>query len=62
MDPAGRSPDGLVVEGGVGVRNGRIDWVAWRRLPADAGATETIGAEGGLVTPGLVECHNRLVF
>jgi hypothetical protein len=27
MDPARPSPDGLVVEGAVGVRNGRIDWV-----------------------------------
>ena len=48
--------------GAVGVRGGRIAWVgADRDVPAGAGTPVELDAEGGLVTPGLVDCHTHLV-
>ncbi|APZ97883.1 imidazolonepropionase [Sphingopyxis sp. QXT-31] len=50
---------GLVEQGAISVRDGRIAWVGpAAEAPA---ATETIDCEGRLLTPGLIDCHTHLV-
>jgi len=46
------------------IRQGRIAWAGPARDldPASVRGLPTVSAEGGLVTPGLVECHTHLVF
>ena len=57
----GGAPYGLVQDGAVAAKGRRIAWVGPRReLPGPG--TETIDCEGGLVTPGLIDCHTHLVF
>jgi len=53
---------GIIEDGAVAARNGRIAWVGPRaELPAlDAG--EAIDLGGRWVTPGLIDCHTHLVF
>lgn len=56
---------GLVVDGALGWRDGRIVYAgAMAGLPAapHALASEVVDAGGDLVTPGLVDCHTHLVF
>lgn len=56
---------GLVEDGALGWRGDRIVYAGPRaELPADAveSAGEVIEADGGLITPGLVDCHTHLVF
>lgn len=61
------SPYGMVEHGMLGVRDGRIAFVA--AMPAsnqasalDATASEVIDAQGRLLTPALIDCHTHLVF
>lgn len=64
MVPA-RGPYGLIDDGAVGIADGRIAWVGpGSELPdrADALASRVHDAGGGLVTPGLIDCHTHLVF
>ncbi|AOH35031.1 imidazolonepropionase [Luteimonas sp. JM171] len=61
----GDSGYGLVEDGALGWRDGSIVYAGPRTsLPADpnslSGAVVDLG--GGLVTPGLVDCHTHLVF
>lgn len=52
---------GLVEQGALAVRDGRIAWVGPEAdLPAGEGP-ET-DCEGRLLTPGLIDCHTHLVF
>src|SRR5690606_24921416 len=54
---------GLVEDGALGWRDGVLAYVGPRSdLPADAGADEELEFDGGLATPGLVDCHTHLVF
>ena len=60
---AGDSGYGLVEDGAIGIRDGRIAWVGCTRdvpEPERASATRALG--GALVLPGLVDCHTHLVF
>jgi imidazolonepropionase len=60
---AGGAPFGLIEDGAIAARDGRIVWIGPRTaLPAGLAAAETIDLEGRLVTPGLVDCHTHLVF
>jgi imidazolonepropionase len=55
-------PYGLVKDGAVVVADGRIAWVGTRGdLEADSSAA-IHDAGGGLITPGLIDCHTHLVF
>jgi imidazolonepropionase len=58
------TPYGLIEDGALVVRDGRIAWVGPRaELPAGlcAGAVEH-DAQDALITPGLVDCHTHLVW
>ena len=64
MQADAAAPYGMVEDGALAVRDGRIAWVGPRgELPADlrAGAIEH-DAQGALVTPGLIDCHTHLVY
>ena len=54
---------GLVEDAALGWRDGLLAYVGPRAsLPADATADAHYEADGGLVTPALVDCHTHLVF
>jgi imidazolonepropionase len=62
---ADRKAYGLVRNGAVCVRQGVIEWVGpTDALPAETfdTAIERRDCRGGLVTPGLVDCHTHLVY
>lgn len=56
-------PDGIP-EAAIVIRDGVIAWVGPERETdrASAAGLPTLDAGGGLVTPGLIECHSHLVF
>ena len=56
---------GLIEDGALGWKDGELAYVGTRSgLPADADelADEVIETDGGVVTPGLVDCHTHAVF
>ena len=54
---------GLVEDGALAWRGGLLAYAGPRAgLPAGASAAEEIEFDGGLATPGLVDCHTHLVF
>ena len=58
-----RVPYGLIGDGALAVRDGRIAWVGRRRdLPAEFSAKRTHDLAGAIATPGLVDCHTHLVY
>lgn len=62
---AGAGPYGLIEDGSIAVRNGRIAWAGQRQdLPASliGPATHRNDLAGAVVTPGLIDCHTHLVF
>ncbi len=61
----GEQPYGIVTDGAVGVRDGKIVWLGERSgLAPDA--EEKTGKvhrlDGAWVTPGLIDCHTHLVY
>lgn len=63
---AGEGPLGVIVRGAVAAHEGSVVWVGLESELRDAvtpvpGATE-VDARGGVVLPGLVDCHTHLVF
>ncbi|GIX18200.1 MAG: imidazolonepropionase [Rhodothalassiaceae bacterium] len=56
---------GVIRDGAVAVRGGRIAWVGRRAdLPGrpDELAADVVALDGGWLTPGLIDCHTHLVF
>lgn len=56
---------GIVARGAVGIRDGKVAYLGTEaRLPPGAvgPGTEVLDAQGGVVTPGLVDPHTHLVF
>lgn len=53
---------GLIEDGALGWRDGRIAHLGTRASAAALVAVETIQAAGDCITPGLVDCHTHLVF
>jgi imidazolonepropionase len=52
----------IIEDGAIAVSQGRIAWVGTRKdLPAAPGALRHEFA-GGLITPGLIDCHTHLIF
>ena len=52
---------GLIEDGAVAARGGRIAWVG-RRAELPGGAAEVTRCEGAWILPGLIDCHTHLVF
>ncbi len=61
LDPA-QAGLGVVEDGAIAAREGRIAWVGARGEMPALEATERIDLAGRWVTPGLVDCHTHLVF
>ncbi|MCS6878863.1 MAG: imidazolonepropionase [Geminicoccaceae bacterium] len=60
---AGHRPGlGIVEDGVLATRDGRIAWVGERRDAPLFDAREVIRGEGRWLTPGLVDCHTHLVW
>jgi len=61
LDPK-RSGIGLVEDGALAVRDGRILYAgAESELPGPLQNSETIDCDGRWITPGLIDCHTHLV-
>ncbi len=56
----GKTPYGLIDDSAVAVVGDKISWVGPRT--AAPAAKETVDCEGGLITPGLIDCHTHLVY
>jgi imidazolonepropionase len=59
------APYGMVEDGALAIGEGKIVWIGKRNdLPADleSRAAKVYDAQGGWVTPGLVDCHTHLVY
>ncbi|MEE9280224.1 MAG: imidazolonepropionase [Myxococcota bacterium] len=62
---AGGEPYGALADGAIGVQQGRIAWIGPRTdLPGtpDDLALQVHAADGGWITPGLIDCHTHLVW
>ena len=60
---AGDAPYGLIEDGAIAFRDGRIAWIGHTDdLPPATDASEVHDLGGTLVTPGLIDCHTHLVF
>jgi len=58
----GAAPYGIIKNGAVAIRGGRIAWVGpAAELPA-TGSRETRSLNGQWLTPALIDCHTHLVF
>jgi imidazolonepropionase len=61
LDPA-RPGLGVIEDGAIAAREGRIAWVGARADMPALEAAQRIDLAGRWVTPGLVDCHTHLVF
>jgi imidazolonepropionase len=52
---------GIIEDGAVAAKGGRIAWVG-RRADLPGGAAETTRCNGAWILPGLIDCHTHLVF
>jgi len=55
-------PYGMIEDGAIAARDGRIVWVDAESDAPDMLVDETIDLEGRCVTPGLIDCHNHMVY
>jgi imidazolonepropionase len=53
---------GVVEDGVVALRDGRIAWAGPRAEAPSFAAAESLRCDGRWITPGLVDCHTHLVF
>ncbi|MBO1074404.1 imidazolonepropionase [Roseomonas marmotae] len=61
MNGPPEAPLGLIEDGAVACRGGRIAWVG-RRADLPEAAGETVDCGGAWILPGLIDCHTHLVF
>ena len=62
MDPAVAAPFGAILDGAIGIQDGRIMRVGRRVELAGHRAASVERLGGAWVTPGLIDCHTHLVF
>jgi imidazolonepropionase len=63
MDAGSADSYGVIEDGAIAIAQGEIAWVGARHdLPAAARHVRTYDANGGWITPGLIDCHTHLVF
>ncbi|EOT1927093.1 imidazolonepropionase [Serratia marcescens] len=52
-----------LTDGAIAVRDGKIVWIGEHAaLPSGLIADQTVKFDGGIITPGFVDCHTHLVF
>jgi len=61
MDGPPEAPLGIIEDGAVAARDGRIAWLG-RRAELPGAATGTTDCGGAWILPGLIDCHTHLVF
>jgi imidazolonepropionase len=60
MVPRGADPLGVIADGAIAAKDGRIAWVGPRAdLPGEA--TTTTRCDGAFILPGLIDCHTHLI-
>ncbi|WP_447873415.1 imidazolonepropionase [Serratia fonticola] len=52
----------IISKGAIAVRAGKIVWMGEQAAMPALAATKTVKLDGGIITPGLVDCHTHLVF
>ncbi|ALX94784.1 imidazolonepropionase [Serratia fonticola] len=52
----------IISNGAIAVRTGKIVWMGEQAAMPALAATKTVKLDGGIITPGLVDCHTHLVF
>ncbi|WP_411752490.1 imidazolonepropionase [Serratia sp. (in: enterobacteria)] len=52
----------IISNGAIAVRAGKIVWMGEHATLPTLAATKTVKLDGGIITPGLVDCHTHLVF
>ena len=62
MVAAPGNPLGIIEQGAVGIRDGRIVRAGKRTELAGYKAREVVALGGAWVTPGLIDCHTHLIF
>lgn len=62
FDPEREAPYGLIKEGALLWKDGRICEVTSECVLENYSAKKVINAKGRLVTPGLIDCHTHLVY
>jgi imidazolonepropionase len=53
---------GIIRDGAIAAKDGRIVWCGARTAMGAINATETIDCGGRWMTPGLIDCHTHLIF
>lgn len=61
MVPRDGDPMGIVADGAIAAKDGRIAWIG-RRADFSDRAAETVDCDGAWILPGLIDCHTHLVF
>ncbi|HGM5489075.1 TPA: imidazolonepropionase [Serratia fonticola] len=52
----------IISNGAIAVHAGKIVWMGEQASMPALAATKTVKLDGGIITPGLVDCHTHLVF
>jgi imidazolonepropionase len=61
MVPLGDDPLGIIEDGAIAAKDGRIAWIGKRR-DVPSGAATTTRCDGAWILPGLIDCHTHIVF
>ncbi|WP_337261882.1 MULTISPECIES: imidazolonepropionase [unclassified Serratia (in: enterobacteria)] len=52
----------IISNGAIAVRDGKIVWMGEEATMPVLAAAKTVRFDGGIITPGLIDCHTHLVF